>query len=279
MKFEAFEAIDLKDEEHMLSMVELPIAEIIPDNNQPRKMFKDDALQELSTSIKKYGLLQPIIVKKIEPNRYKIIAGERRWRAARRAEMLTISAIIHPNQPEKNVAISLIENIQREALNPVEVAEAFSRLHKEYALSHDAIAKFVGKSRTTVTNSLRLLALPEHIQTLLVQGKLDMGHAKLLMTFPEEKQISFADKLVKEKLSVRRAEKAIQLHKPKKDQDNLCSNVALDWVEKLKKHFSDEVNVEINSKGRGKVSFYFSSVEEGDKLVELILSKQEIERI
>lgn len=277
MKFYAFEAIDLKNKEPILSMVELPISEIVPDNGQPRKMFQDEALQELSISIKKYGLLQPIIVKEIAPNRYKIIAGERRWRAAKMAEMLTISAIIHPDQPEKNVAISLIENIQREALNPVEVAESFSRLHKEYALSHDAIAKFVGISRTTVTNSLRLLALPECIKLLLVQGKLDIGHAKLLMTLPEKEQINFADKLTEEKLSVRRAEKAIQLYKPQKNQNNLYSNVMHAWVGKLKEHFPDKVNVEINRKGEGKVVFYFYSVEEGGKLVDIILNKQEAE--
>jgi len=179
MKFPAFEPIDLKNNVDAFSVEELYLSKITPDKNQPRKNFHEIALEELASSIKQHGVIQPIIVRQLDAESYQIIAGERRWRASRIAGLKVIPAIVKTNEAQENVAISLIENIQREELNPIELAEAFYKLNKNHELSHEAIAAMVGKSRATVTNLLRLLNLSNEVRVLLVEGQLEMGHARL----------------------------------------------------------------------------------------------------
>jgi ParB family chromosome partitioning protein len=269
IKFPAFEAIDIKNDVAMLGISELSLIEIIPDKNQPRKIFDEQALNELSASIKQYGIIQPILVRKIEDGKYQIIAGERRWRAAHLAGLQKIPAIIQQNDVQKNVAISLIENIQREELNPIELAEALYKLSNDHCLSHEAIASMIGKNRATVTNLLRLLSLSLTVRNLLIIGKLEMGHAKALVTLPAEQQIFLANKIIEKTLSVRDTERLIQLYKlPKSNKQHPYAEAVSGWVEKLTKVLSSKVLVKINEKGEGKVIIHFASPNKMDWLVE-----------
>lgn len=275
MKFPAFEAIDLRNKSEPITIVELPLSEIYPCADQPRKVFQEEELQELANSIKIHGILQPIIVKRGINNEYKIIAGERRWRASKLAGKSTILAIIRPEYEEsqEHMAVSLIENIQREPLNPLELAIAFSRLHKEHGLSHEEIGKLVGKNRATVSNFIRLLTLSEPVQALLINNKIDIGHAKALMTLSPEQQVDFVNLVVNENLSVREAEQRVRLYKKNLPiERNFYDDMACCWEQKISDRLSTKVRVSINEKGSGKLTTYFSSVEEGNKLLDLLLS-------
>lgn len=268
LKFPAFEPIKLKNED-ILEVSELLISKIIPDENQPRRNFDSEALNELASSIKKYGIIQPILVKRISNDGYKIIAGERRWRASQLAELTSIPAIIQENDEQKNIAISLIENIQREALNPIELAEAFYQLSSNHGLSHEDIASIIGKSRTTVTNLLRLLSVPKLIREFLIDGKIEMGHARALLTLPEDQQLLLSEKIVGKNLSVRDVEKIAQLHKlPKSKNKNIYSKDINEWVRKISPVFSSKVDIDINDSGEGRVTIHFSSSAEIDWLAE-----------
>ena len=197
------------------AVVLLDIRKIDPDSAQPRKNFDDEALEELADSIKAHGILQPLIVQKKDEDRYQIIAGERRWRAAKKAGIMEIPALVKEYAPEEMLEISLIENIQRENLNPVEEAKAYRRLVEEYSLKQEEIAKRVGKNRTTITNSLRLLGLDDEVLSYLVSKDLSAGHAKALLSVrSKERQIALARKAVKEGMSVRKLEALVQ-EKPK----------------------------------------------------------------
>lgn len=277
MKFPAFTPIDLKNNEGAFSVVELPLTQIIPDPNQPRKHFQESALEGLASSIKQHGVIQPIIVRQVDAKSYQIIAGERRWRASRMAELAVLPAIVHTDEPQEDVAISLIENIQREALNPVELAEAFYKLNHDHGLSHEGIATLVGKRRATVSNLLRLLGLSGEARDLLVSGKLEMGHARCLLTLPSEQQAIFGKKIVEKSLTVRDAEKLVQRYKlPKQEKTRAYSQEVNTWIRKLTHRLSSKVAVNINEKGEGRVVIHFSSPEEVDWLVEqLVVEKQE----
>lgn len=270
MKFPAFEPIELKNDIESFKVAELQISQIIPDKQQPRKNFSAESLEELASSIKQHGVIQPIIVKKFpDTDKYQIIAGERRWRASSIAQLKKIPAIIQESTNEKNIAISLIENIQREELNPIELAEAFYQLNNGHGLSHEAIAIMVGKSRATISNVLRLLNLSKYVRDLLVNGKLEMGHARTLLTLPSDKQILLAKKIVEKNLTVRDAEKLVQLSKSSRDKKyNPYADVAEDWVDKLTKKLSSKVTVKINEKGEGRVVIQFHSPDEVDWIVE-----------
>jgi ParB family chromosome partitioning protein len=277
MKFAAFEAIQLKNPTATIDVIELSLSLIVCDKNQPRKNFTQQALGELAASIKEYGILQPIIVRSIHQGQYQITAGERRWRAAKIAGLTTIPAIIQNNIEQKNFAISLIENIQREELNAIELAHAFYRLNAEYDLSHESIAMMVGKSRVTVTNFLRLLNLSQKVQDLLIATKLEMGHAKALLTLPFEKQELLAQKVVEKNLSVRETEKLAQHSKsftnikprPYKEEVE-C------WKKKLSTHFLSKVEIKINDKGQGKMIIPFGSPIEVDRFVQKLLEEKAI---
>ena len=277
MKFPAFEPIDLKNKNDALSVDLLTISQISPDLNQPRKNFHNDTLDELASSIKQYGVIQPIIVKQVDADNYQIVAGERRWRASRIAGLETIPALIQADKKQENIAISLIENIQREALNPIELAEAFNRLNKNHNLSHEAIATMIGKSRTSITNSLRLLNLSKEVRDLLINEKLEMGHARSLLTLPLEQQVILAQRIIENNLTVRDSERLVQRYKqPREKKSTPYAEEVNIWVEKLSHSLSSKVAVNINEKGTGKVVIHFSSPDEVDWLVKHFTDNVEV---
>jgi ParB family chromosome partitioning protein len=188
----------------------VPIADIDPNPLQPRTVFQADRLQELAQSIREHGIIQPLIVRSAG-SRYQLIAGERRWRAAKLAMLAEVPVVVQDYADDRLMEVTLIENIQREDLNPIEVAQAFERLAREHQLSHEQIAQRTGKDRTTVTNMLRLLRLPGDIQVLLAEHRLSMGHARALLSLPaSELQLQLAERTAAEGLSVRQVERLVQ---------------------------------------------------------------------
>lgn len=274
IKFAAFEPIDIKSSQSQLLVEDICLSKISPNPEQPRKIFDKNALHELAISIKKHGVIQPIIVQQKTTDQYEIIAGERRWRAAKIANLSTMPAIVYTNEPAECAAISLIENIQRQELNPIEIAQAFKKLNIEHGLSHESIALMVGKSRATVTNLLRLLNLSPDIQEFIISGKLEMGHARALLTVSKENQIEFIDKIISKHLSVREAEKLVKSNKKivNKQSETYANEVKL-WVEKLSKCLSIKVSVDITDKGEGRLIIPFSSPDEVDCLIDLLQLK------
>lgn len=269
MKFPAFSPINLKNDTEVLGVIQLPLTQIIPDENQPRKNFDEQALNELAVSITLHGVIQPIIVRKLTEDKYQIVAGERRWRAAHLAKCQAIPAIVQQYNCQENRAISLIENIQREELNPIELAEAFHQLNTDYNLSHEAIAAMVGKNRATVTNLLRLLNLSQDIRQLLVEGQLEMGHARALLTLPCEQQVELANRIIEKKLTVREAEKLVQFRKSTRKKQKYPHNIELDdLTKKLSNSLSLKVSANINERGEGKIMIHFTSLAEVDWMID-----------
>ena len=197
------------------------ISLVEPNRNQPRKEFDKEALSELAASIKQYGILQPIMVQK-NGDMYEIIAGERRWRAAKEAGLKEVPVIVRDYDKQKIMEISIIENIQRENLNPIEEAMAYQCLMEEYGLKHDELADKVSKNRSTITNSMRLLRLSENIQQMIIDGKISTGHAKVLLSVEnKEEQEKIAAELISRSLSVRELEKLVKKYiKPRKKKEN-----------------------------------------------------------
>ncbi len=197
------------DEGDRLSSV--PIGDIVPGRYQPRVQMDDEALQELAESIRVQGVIQPVIVREMGLSQYELIAGERRWRASQLAGLTEIPVVVKSISDETALAMGLIENLQRENLNPIEEARGLKRLADEFSLTHDTIAQAVGKSRSAISNSLRLLNLPEPVQDLMFSRQLDMGHARALLSLPVVEQIDLAQKTVKNGWSVREVERRSQL--------------------------------------------------------------------
>lgn len=188
----------------------VPISKVEPDREQPRKFFNEDALQELAESIKQYGVFQPLLVQK-EKDYYKIIAGERRWRAAKIAGLKEIPVIVKELSDQEIAEIQLIENIQREDLNPIEIAEGYRQLIDKYGFTQDELAEKISKSRTAITNTLRLLKLDERVRQMIVDELISTGHARAILSIEDsDKQYEFAQKIFDEKMSVRDVEKAIK---------------------------------------------------------------------
>ncbi len=254
------------------------ISRVEPSRTQPRKNFDEDSLQELADSIKQFGLLQPILVQD-RKEYYEIIAGERRWRAAKLAGLKEIPVIIKSYTNQEIVEISLIENIQREDLNPIEEALAFKRLLEEFHLKQDEVAERVSKSRTTVTNSLRLLKLCDEVQQMIINDMLSTGHARALIPIEDaEIQLQLAQRIFDEKLSVREVEKIVKTilnpDSDKEKKDELPQNIRFIYEEienKLKERLSRKV--EISSKGKngsGKIQIEFYSNDDLERLIELL---------
>ena len=251
----------------------IKLSKIEPNRDQPRKKFDKDALEELSESIKKHGVITPIVVQKKESSdRYIIIAGERRWRAARMAGLTEIPAVEENYTDQQIAEISLIENIQREELNPIEEAQAYKRLMTEFNLKQDEVAERVSKSRSAITNTMRLLKLSEEVQKYLVDGKLSEGHARAILgTDDVEVQNKLAKKVIDEKLSVRDIEKLIKnLGKPEKTKPVANKEYDVfynDIAEKLKVSLGTKVSVSGKGDGAGKIEIEFYSNDELDRLV------------
>lgn len=254
------------------------INKVEPNRDQPRKDFDEDALMELADSIKQFGVLQPILVQK-KKDYYEIIAGERRWRAAKLAGLKEVPIIVKEFTEQEIVEISLIENIQRENLNPIEEAIAYKRLLKEFHLKQDEIAERVSKSRTAVTNSMRLLKLNSKVQQMVIDDMISTGHARALLALEdEEQQYTIANKIFDEKLSVRETEKLIKILKnPKKTakKEKIEHTFIYENLEeKMKGIMGTKVNVNPKSNGKGKIEIEYYSEEELERIFDLIMSIQ-----
>ena len=254
----------------------LKITEVEPNREQPRKNFNEDALLELSDSIKQYGVIQPLIVQK-KGDHYEIIAGERRWRAAKMAGIKEIPVIIKDYSDQQIMEISLIENIQREDLNPIEEAMAYKNLMEEFHLKQDEIAEKVSKSRTAVTNSMRLLKLDKRVQQMMIDDMISAGHARTLITIEDpDVQYNIATKIFDEKLSVRETEKMVKLlQKPevkKEKAEKVNSFIYKDIEEKIKAILGTKVTVDHKSNNKGRISIEYYSNDELERILFLLES-------
>ena len=260
--------------EHAADAIMMNITKVEPNREQPRKKFDEDALLELAESIKQYGVLQPLLVQERE-DYYEIVAGERRWRAAKIAGIKEIPVIIKKLTRQEIMEISLIENIQREDLNPIEEALAFKRLLTEFNLKQDEVAERVSKSRTAVTNSMRLLKLCDEVQKMVVDDMISTGHARALISIEDpEEQYLIAQKIFDEKLSVREVEKLVKdLHKPPKppkEENKTLQAIYQEISERLKQSLSTKVSVSAKQNGAGKIEIEFYNHEDLERLLERI---------
>jgi ParB family chromosome partitioning protein len=252
------------------------LSEVEPNKSQPRKNFNEDALMELADSIKQFGVIQPLIVQKRD-DYYEIIAGERRWRAAKLAGLKEIPVIIKDYTDEEIMEIALIENIQREDLNPIEEAMAYKKLLKEYNLKQDEIAERVSKSRVAITNSMRLLKLSDEVQNMIVDEMITSGHGRALLAVEDKKlQTTLANKIFDEKLSVRETEKLVKdLNNPKekKEKEEYTDTFVYENIEKeFKEIIGSNVTIKRKSKDKGKIEIDYYSNEDLERIMELIKS-------
>lgn len=264
-------------------VVYVKISKVEPNKEQPRKNFDEDALLELSESLKQYGVLQPLLVQD-KKDYYEIIAGERRWRAAKLAGLKEVPVIIKKLTDQEIVEISLIENIQRENLNPIEEALAYKRLLKEFNLKQDEVAERVSKSRTAVTNSMRLLKLDERVQQMVIDELITTGHARTLLAISDnEKQYALAQQIFDEKLSVRETEKLIKKiqnpqNKTLKNQEDTSMAVFYeDMEQKLKNIIGTKVSISHRDNKKGKIEIEYYSNDELERIVELFQSIHQTE--
>lgn len=264
-------------------IVEKPVEQTLklnliePNSEQPRKNFDEESLQELADSIKQYGILQPLIVQK-KGNHYEIIAGERRWRAAKLAGITDVPVLIREYDKQQTMEIALIENVQRADLNPIEEAQAFQQLIQEFHLTQEEIANRVSKNRATITNSMRLLKLDVRVQDMLADGKISSGHARALLGLEEgERQYQVAVKIIEEKLSVRDVEKLVKMmnRPPKEKKPEKGPDIDLIYrqvEDKLKSIMGTKVVINQKDKNKGRIEIEYYSQEELERLIELMES-------
>ncbi len=246
---------------------ELKVGQLRPGKYQPRSRMDEESLKELAASIKAQGIMQPILARELVNGDYEIIAGERRWRAAQLAGLTQVPVLLRKVPDNAALAMALIENIQREDLNPLEEAIGIQRLIDEFQMTHQAAADAVGRSRSAASNLLRLLKLPQAVQDLLMGGSLDMGHARALLSLEGAQQVLLANKIVLEGLSVREAEKLVQQQGEQADAKKTTGNKAekttnrdtLKLQEEMSEHLGSRVEIKPNSKGGGKLIIEYSS--------------------
>lgn len=280
-KQEAVEAAAKKDEvpdSETGKEMFLKLSSIEPNRNQPRNEFKEDSLLELAESMKEYGVLQPLLVQK-KGDFYEIIAGERRWRAAKLAGLKEVPVVIREYTKQQSMEIALIENVQREDLNPIEEAKAYQRLMQEFSLKQEEIAARVAKNRVTITNSMRLLKLDERVQDMLIQNQITGGHARALLSVEDpELQFQLAGKIVAESLSVREVEKLVKSlskkkePKEKKEEDVSLSLIFRELEDRMKSAMGTKVSINRKDKNKGRVEIEYYSEAELERIVELIES-------
>ena len=248
---------------------EIDIDLICPNPNQPRKIFEQDKLDELTESIKKYGVIQPIIVRKDE-DIYTIIAGERRWRACKNANIKSIPCIVRDMENKNASEIALIENIQREDLNPIDEANAYEFIIDRYGITQEEVSNIVGKSRVYVTNILRLSNLDEYVKNKIITNEISAGHGRAMLSFPLEKQISMTDKIIKENLSVRDVEKLVKDSKKPRRRIPQEKDKYIAYVEELLgERFSSKVNIKKN-KNKGKIEIEYTNNEDLNRILDLL---------
>jgi ParB family chromosome partitioning protein len=262
-------------EEKKQHLQSLPIESMQRGKYQPRKDLNPEKLQELADSIKAQGIIQPIVVRKISFEKYEIVAGERRWRASQLAGLTQIPVVIKEIDDRTAMAMALIENIQREDLNPLEEAEALKRLLDEFEMTHQLIAEAIGKSRTTVTNLLRLMDLHPDVKKLLLSNHLEMGHARALLCLEGSKQVALANKVIKEGLTVRATERLVkESHAdPKNQKIKLIDNDTVKLQDELTGKLGAKVTIDHKENGSGKLIITYTSLDELDGIIELLKTR------
>lgn len=245
---------------------------------QPRRTIREEELKDLASSIQKHGIMQPIVIRPVtgdDAHPYEIIAGERRWRAAQMAGLTEIPAIVRSLNDQVAIALALIENIQRQDLNPIDQALALQRFNEEFGLSHQEIADTVGKARTTISNLLRLLTLQDSVKDLMQEGVLDMGHARAILTLKAKDQEKIAHVVVEKSLSVRQTEQLVRdLNIPKTHKIETPPSPDIQQLtQQLSDHFKAEVKVEHNKQGKGKLVIQYHSLDELDGILDICLGK------
>ena len=261
----------------MNRMAEIAIGDIIPNPTQPRTQFDDEALQELAASIRQLGVIQPITVKKSSDGKYIIISGERRWRASQVVGLESLPAYIREADDENLHAMALVENIQRQDLNAIEIALGMQRLIEECGLTQEAMADKVGKKRSTVSNYMRLLNLPDEVQLALKEGLITMGHAKAIAGIEADKQVWALKRCIKKALSVRQTEElARKLAEQKQSVEQIEEEYPESYsrlVEQLEPYFSENISIKRGKSGGGKIVIDFSSDEEIEQFIERLRNK------
>ncbi|MCQ8848550.1 ParB family chromosome partitioning protein [Alteromonas sp. 76-1] len=247
----------------------LPIEFLVPGKYQPRKDMSPDALEDLASSIRAQGVIQPIVVRKVDDNKYEIIAGERRWRASQLAQLDEVPCLVKDVPDEAAVAIALIENIQREDLNAMEEAQALDRLMNEFSLTHQEVAEAVGKSRTTVTNLLRLNNLNDDVKLLVEHGDIEMGHARALLALDGEQQSEAANVVSGKGLTVRDTEKLVKklLEPEKPKQEKQIDPDVQNLMTRLSENLGAPVTIDHNAKGKGKLVISFDDLQQLDGII------------
>ncbi len=257
------------------------IAYVEPNRNQPRKDFKEEELQELAESVSQYGIIQPILVKKIHDTQYEIIAGERRWRAAKIVGLKEVPVIIKDFSEREAMEVSIIENIQRMDLNPIEEARGYKVLMEEYGLTQEEVASKVSKKRATVANALRLLKLDERVQKMTIDGIISSGHAKVLLTIEDkDKQKSIADEVVLKSMSVRELEKYLKVYLGQKtvrtarsaEEGRDYSIFFKDYEENIRRILGTKVHINRKDKNKGRIEIDYYSEAELERIIDLIKS-------
>lgn len=261
----------------------IDVNKLSPGSGQPRQVFDEVGLEELCSSIKEHGILQPIVIRRTSQDDYEIVAGERRWRAAKRAGLTSVPCLISDIANHDVLKVALVENLQREDLNAIEEAESFQRLQDEFSLTHDQIAQAVGKDRSSVANSLRLLRLPEEVRQLVVTRTVSMGHARALLSLKQDSLIiKMANKIADEQLSVRAAEKLVSDTLAKQDsraQKTARKKLKIESMEqrnvrrRLESHLMTRVDINQN-RGKGTVVLHFSDIEQLNDLIEKIAPQE-----
>ena len=252
----------------------LSLSDIVPNKYQPRKNFKEDNLQDLTNSIKERGVIQPIIVRvsNSDNSKYEIIAGERRWLAARKAGLHNIPVVVTEADDLKSLEFAIVENVQRHDLNPLEEAQGYKRLIDEFSYDQEKVAKFIGKSRSYITNSLRLLNLPLEILDMIEDKKLSAGHAKILVGL--DNAIFIANKIIEKKLSVRQAENFVKIFKKK---PSIIKSSKDPNIKNLEQSISDKTGLNVviknNKRNKGSISFSYHDIEQLNKIVEIIKTR------
>ena len=251
----------------------LSLSEIIPNKYQPRKNFDDEMLNDLTNSIKERGVIQPIIVRKSnsENSKYEIIAGERRWLAARKAGLHNIPVVVTEADDLKSLEFAIVENVQRHDLNPLEEAKGYKRLIDQFSYDQEKVSKFIGKSRSYITNALRLLNLPLDVLKFVEEKKISAGHAKILVGL--ENASFIATKIIEKKLSVRQSENFVKIFKKKKGHSNLIKDPNLKNLEQsIQEKIGLKVNIKSNKKNRGSITFDFTDLDQLNKIISVIKS-------
>ena len=251
----------------------ISISSIIPNKNQPRKIFEKDALEELKNSIKERGIIQPLIVRKsdIQDDKFELIAGERRWQAAQLAGLHEVPVVIIEADNLKSLELAIIENVQRKDLNAVEEAESYKKLIENFGYDQEKVSKFIGKSRSHISNSLRLLTLPEKLIDMIRHQKISQGHAKILIGL--ENALLLADKIVKKKLSVRQAENLVRLLKSNKNKSNISKDPdILATQNSLSEKIGMRVYLNNKKNNSGTLTFEYKAIDQLDRLINIIKS-------